>query len=142
MTKTHGPVSVLVAEDDDEYFELLKELMDEAGFGPRVQRFANGEELMTFLSARGRNQAATVIMMDLNMPRKTGYEALKEIRANPDLRRIPVVMMTVSSDPMDIARCYESGANSYITKPFDFTQLLETLKVFRQYWIEKVTLPV
>lgn len=141
-----NPVSVLVAEDDDDYFALVKEIMAELEFGPYVRRFSDGEELMGYLTVMRKSAdiddyLRTVIILDLNMPRKTGHEALREIRASSALRRIPVVVMSVSSDPMDIARCYEEGANSFITKPFDLERLTETFRVFKEYWFNKVSLP-
>ena len=146
MDRLKNPVSILVAEDDDEYYGLLEEAMKELAFSSRLERFVNGEDLLTFLQQdkirEEKNTTHLIILMDLNMPKKTGHEALKEIRAIPSLRKIPIIIMTVSNDPRDIARCYESGANSYITKPFDFEQLLKTFEIFKQYWFEKVQLPL
>jgi len=142
MDRFKEPVGILIAEDDDEYFGLLQEAMKETAIKGPVQRFADGEALMNHLGLRGKNSSERLmILMDLNMPKKTGHEALREIRAIPELRKIPIVIMTVSNDPRDIARCYEAGANSFITKPFDFDQLLKTFEIFKQYWLERVQLP-
>jgi len=146
MDKVKNPVSILVAEDDDEYYLLLEETMKELEITAPMHRFVNGEELMKYLTDGGAKSTNgpmhCMILMDLNMPKKTGHEALREIRAIPELRQIPIVIMTVSSDPRDVARCYEAGANSFITKPFDFEQLVKTFEIFKQYWFERVQLPL
>ena len=82
-----------------------------------------------------------LILLDLNMPKKDGREALKEIKADPNLRQIPVVVLTTSSAEEDIARSYDIGANSYITKPMTFNSLIEVLRTLRMYWVEIVELP-
>ena len=81
------------------------------------------------------------MLLDLNMPRKDGREALREIKADPELRRIPIVVMTTSKAEEDIFRSYDSGASSYITKPVTFERLVELMKTLGQYWIEFVELP-
>jgi CheY-like chemotaxis protein len=83
-----------------------------------------------------------LILLDLNMPKKDGREALKEIRANPDLRKIPVVVLTTSKADTDIGRIYELGANSFISKPVSFDSLVEVMKILGRYWFEIVELPV
>ena len=147
MDKVRNPVSILIAEDDDEFYLLMEEAMKELAIPAPLKRFINGEELVTYLSQGGAKGSAPgprhcLILMDLNMPKKTGHEALREIRAMPELRKIPIVIMTISTDPRDITRCYDAGANSFITKPFDFDQLLKTFEVFQQYWLENVQLPL
>lgn len=146
MLRRQDDVTILIAEDDDEYYLLLEESMKEAAINNPVHRFSDGEALMDHLNERIKTppspSAHCLILMDLNMPRKTGHEALREIRAIPELRRIPVVIMTVSTDPRDVKRCYESGANSYICKPFDYEQLIRTFRILKEYWFEKVQLPL
>jgi len=82
-----------------------------------------------------------LILLDLNMPRKDGREALKEIKANPQFRRIPIVVLTTSKAEEDILRSYDLGVNSYVTKPVTFKSLVELIKVLGQYWFEVVELP-
>ena len=82
-----------------------------------------------------------LILLDLNMPRKDGREALKEIKSNPELRRIPIVVLTTSKAEEDILRTYDLGVNSYVTKPVTFESLVETIKVLGKYWFEIVELP-
>jgi CheY-like chemotaxis protein len=103
--------------------------------------------LMDYLFQRGRYDAPGaaprpgLILLDLNMPRKDGREALKEIKAHPDLHRIPVVILTTSKAEEDIYRSYDLGANSYIAKPVTFDRLVELMQALGNYWVEFVELP-
>ena len=107
----------------------------------------DGEELMDYLHRRGKYELLRteplpgLILLDLNMPRKDGREALKEIKANPNLRRIPIVVLTTSKAEEDIVRSYDLGVNSYVTKPVTFKSLVELIKVLGRYWFEVVELP-
>jgi CheY-like chemotaxis protein len=107
----------------------------------------DGEELMDYLHRRGkfeklRNEPLPgLILLDLNMPRKDGREALKEIKADHNLRRIPIVVLTTSKAEEDIVRSYDLGVNSYVTKPVTFKSLVELIKVLGHYWFEVVELP-
>ncbi|MDQ3959432.1 MAG: response regulator, partial [Pseudomonadota bacterium] len=107
----------------------------------------NGEELMDYLYRRGRyadmatSPRPGLILLDLNMPKKDGREALQEIKADPNLRRIPVVILTTSEAEEDVYRSYDLGANSFITKPVTFESLVELMRVMGRYWIELVELP-
>ena len=147
MAEVKKPVMILIAEDDDDYYELSKEALEQSHLINPVRRVVDGEELMDYLLHRGKYANPEdapkpgLIFLDLNMPRKNGLEALKEIKTYPELCKIPVVMLTVSKDPKDISRSYALGANSFITKPFDFNKLVEVLRVFKQYWFEIVILP-
>ena len=102
---------------------------------------------MDFLHRRGRYAPPTpaprpgLILLDLNMPRKDGREALQEIKADPELRRIPVVVLTTSKADEDICRTYDVGANSYITKPVTFEGLVDVVRALGRYWVEIVALP-
>jgi len=107
----------------------------------------DGEQLLDYLYRRnayadpGSAPAPGLILLDLNMPRKDGREALKEIKADPELRRIPVIVLTTSKAEEDIYRTYDLGANSFISKPVQFTSLVEVMKQIQRYWIEIVELP-
>lgn len=107
----------------------------------------DGEDLLDYLYRRGKYSAPDaaprpgLILLDLNMPRKDGREALREIKADPDLRRIPVVVLTTSKAEEDIFRTYDIGANSFITKPVHFQSLVQLMKDIGRYWIEIVELP-
>jgi CheY-like chemotaxis protein len=108
----------------------------------------NGEDLLDYLWRRGKYEAPGeaprpgLILLDLNMPRKDGREALREIKSDPELRRIPVVVLTTSKADTDIGAIYELGANSFISKPFQFEALVNVMKVLGQYWFKTVELPL
>ena len=133
---------ILIAEDDDDYFALTEMIIKDDLADIELRRFSDGQELMDYLLSREKDTIPELILMDLNMPRKNGHEALAEIRNTPGLRKIPVVMLSVSTDMQDIIRSYELGANSFVTKPFDMNQLAGVFKTFKQYWFKSVRLPV
>lgn len=146
--KANGkPIIFLMADDDPDDRLLTKEAMEESRVLNDLRFVEDGEELMDYLTQRGKfsdPEAAprpNVILLDLNMPRKDGREALKEIKADPNLRRIPIVIMTTSKSEEDILRSYDLGASSYITKPVTFEGLIDLMKTMGQYWVEFVELP-
>lgn len=145
------PGLILMADDDPDDRLLVKDALVECGVQPgltEAMRFvADGEELMDYLLRRGSYADAAscprpdLILLDLNMPRKDGREALREIRSHAVLRRIPVVVFTTSRADTDIALVYDLGANSFVTKPVAFESLVNTLRVLSRYWLEVVELP-
>jgi CheY-like chemotaxis protein len=141
-------VVILLAEDDEDDFFLTQSALRRARLLNTLIRVKDGEELMDYLHRRGAfadpasSPTPGVILLDLNMPRKTGREALREIKATPGLRHIPVVVLTTSRADEDIFRSYDLGVNSFITKPVGFDQLAETVRVLGRYWFEIVELPV
>lgn len=147
MKKDGEMISILVAEDDPDDREMIKEAMEECRLANQIDFVEDGEQLVDFLFHRGRYENWTdkrlpgLILLDLNMPRKDGREALKEIKADPKLRCIPVVVLTTSKAEEDVIRTYDLGVNSYITKPVSFSSLVETVKVLGKYWFEIVELP-
>lgn len=144
MTQTGQPIVILMADDDADDRMLTKEALEESRVLNDLHFVEDGEELMDFLKKRGKyadSPKPGLILLDLNMPRKDGREALKEIKADPDLRRIPVVVMTTSKAEEDIYRSYDLGASSFITKPVTFDRLVELMKTMGQYWVEFVELP-
>jgi CheY-like chemotaxis protein len=133
-----------MADDDADDRILAKEALEESRVLNDLRFVEDGEELMDYLNRRGEYADAPrpgLILLDLNMPKKDGREALKEIKADPDLRRIPVVVMTTSKAEEDIFRSYDLGASSFITKPVTFDRLVELMKALGQYWVEFVELP-
>jgi two-component system response regulator len=138
---------ILMAEDDADDRLLVKEALEESRVLNELRFVGDGEELLEYLRREGRyageGQAPRpgLVLLDLNMPRKDGREALREIKADPELRRIPVVVMTTSKAEEDIFRSYDSGASSYITKPVTFDRLVDLMRTMGQYWIEFVELP-
>jgi Response regulators consisting of a CheY-like receiver domain and a winged-helix DNA-binding domain len=141
------PSTILIAEDDDDDFLLTEQALGEAHLRNPLKRAADGQELMDYLERRGVYRDRKVfpdpalILLDLNMPRKDGREALREIKASPQLRHIPVVVLTTSKAEEDIVRSYELGVNSFIIKPVTFGGFVEAVKVLGRYWFELVKLP-
>lgn len=147
MEKIVKPIIILMADDDEEDCLLTREALEESHLVNELRFVVDGEELMDYLCCRNSYADPALaprpdlILLDLNMPRKDGREALKEIKNNPNLRHIPVIVLTTSKEEEDIYRSYNLGANSYITKPVTFQGLVNVMKNFSQYWIEIVKLP-
>ena len=138
---------ILMAEDDADDQLLVQEAFAECGLKEQLRFVADGEELLDYLMRRGQYTSAAaaprpgLILLDLNMPRKDGREALREIRKHPDLRRVPIVVFTTSRADTDIREVYELGANSFITKPAAFDALVATVTKMTGYWFGIVELP-
>ena len=147
MKHERKPVLILLAEDDPDDRVLLRDALTEGRLVNDLRCVEDGEELMDYLHRRGRytgkNAAPRpgLILLDLNMPRKDGREALKEIKADPGLRQIPVVVLTTSQAEEDIFRSYDLGANSFVTKPLTFKSLVDLMRTLGRYWLEIVELP-
>lgn len=146
--KTDGKmITILLADDDPDDRELTQDAFEENRLANMLHCVEDGEELMDYLHRRGKYSHLAneplpgLILLDLNMPRKDGREALKEIKANPEFRRIPIVVLTTSKAEEDIVRTYDLGVNSYVTKPVTFKSLVELIKVLGRYWFEVVELP-
>jgi CheY-like chemotaxis protein len=139
--------TILMADDDEDDRILVKNAFEESRLSGEIHFVGDGEELLDYLNRRGKYAALQgaplphLILLDLNMPRKDGREALKEIKADPALRAIPIVVLTTSRDEQDIQRSYQLGVNSFIVKPALFTALVEVIKTLRRYWFEVVELP-
>ncbi|MEX0652750.1 MAG: response regulator [Phycisphaeraceae bacterium] len=140
-------VTVLMADDDPEDRLMTERAFKQSRVVNDLRFVEDGQELMDYLYRAGRyaESAAAprpgLILLDLNMPRKNGRQALAEIKSNPDLRCIPVVVLTTSRDEQDVLESYNLGVNSYITKPVTFQGLVEAIGVFGRYWLEIVELP-
>jgi CheY-like chemotaxis protein len=147
MNALPKPNVILMADDDDDDRLLTRDALAEAGLDGDLHFVENGEELLDYLCRRGQYKQPMaaprpgLILLDLNMPLKDGREALREIRADPELRRIPVVVLTTSKADTDIGAIYELGANSFISKPFQFEALVAVMKMLGQYWFNTVELP-
>lgn len=141
------PITILLADDDEDDRMLARDALDEARLANDLHCVEDGEELLDYLNRRGQYTALSqdplpgLILLDLNMPRKDGREALKEIKADPALRRIPIVVMTTSKAEQDIYRTYDLGISSFIIKPVAFESLVEIMKALAQYWFQIVSLP-
>lgn len=147
MVKSATPITILIADDDEDDRFLAEEALGESRLANNLRFVTDGEDLMDYLKRRDRYAAEGsaprpgLILLDLNMPRKDGREALAEIKADPELRRIPVVILTTSQAEEDIFRTYDLGANSFITKPVSFEGLVRVMRELQKYWIEIVELP-
>jgi CheY-like chemotaxis protein len=146
MISRRQSLTVLVADDDEEDRGFIRRAWDKSRAANDLRFVSDGEELTEYLCHTGRytDPASAprpgVILLDLNMPRKDGREALREIKANPQLQQIPIIILTTSQADEDICRSYDLGANSYITKPATFRALVDILQVLGKYWIEIVDL--
>jgi len=146
MSKQSDPITLLRADDDMDDQMLAREALAEARLVNSLYFVEDGEELLDYLHNRGKyaeqpSPRPGLILLDLNMPKKDGRQALKEIKEDADLRRIPIVVLTTSDAEEDIFRTYELGVNSYIKKPVTFEGLVEVMKSLRKYWFEIVQLP-
>jgi CheY-like chemotaxis protein len=147
MKNEKNSVVVLVADDDPDDCLLIKEAFTRGLLINGLRFVEDGEELMDYLRHQEKYGDPSlaprpgIILLDLNMPRKDGREALKEIKSDPDLKSIPVVILTTSKDEEDILRSYDLGANSFITKPVTFQGLVDAVKSLGKYWFEIVELP-
>lgn len=140
------PIVILMADDDDDDYLLTKKALAESRLLNDLKRVKDGEELMDYLHRRGDYAAENaprpgVILLDLNMPRKDGREALREIKSDESLRNIPVVVFTTSKAEEDIYKTYQLGVNSFITKPVTFDNLTDVMRTLGNYWFEIVELP-
>ena len=141
------PITILLADDDEDDRLMTRDALRDARLHNDLRFVIDGVDLLDYLHHRGRHSDPAssprpgLILLDLNMPRMDGREALKEIKANPDLRSIPVIILTTSKAEEDIIRTYDLGVNSFITKPVTFLGLVDVMKVFTRYWLEIVDLP-
>jgi two-component system, response regulator len=147
MSREPRAITILCADDDPEDRMLMQDAWQESRVANTLDFVQDGEELMDYLHRRGKHAALEsaplpgLILLDLNMPRKDGREALKEIKSHPALRAIPVVVLTTSKAEEDILRAYDLGVNSFIIKPVTFKSLVDLTLAFSKYWFEIVELP-
>ena len=147
MSRNSLPIRILVAEDDADDRMMIKDAFEESRLGNPVDFVEDGVQLMNYLRREGEYASLVeqaypgFILLDLNMPRKDGRTALREIKASPILQRIPIVILTTSKAEEDIVRTYNLGVNSFICKPVTFDSLVEIVKTVGRYWIEIVALP-
>jgi len=141
------PITILIADDDEDDRLLAEDALRENRLVNDLRFVEDGEELMEYLLQQGKYSDPRdaprpgLILLDLNMPRKDGREALEEIKSNDLLRRIPVVILTTSKAEEDILKTYDLGVNSFITKPVTFDGLVELMQLLGRYWFEIVELP-
>ena len=141
------PIRILVADDDADDRMLIGDAFEEASLKNPIDFVEDGIELLEYLKHEGRyadladDVRPGIILLDLNMPRMDGRTALGEIRKDPKLRNIPIIVLTTSKSEEDILRTYDLGVNSFITKPVTFDGLVKVVQVLNQYWVEIVAVP-
>ena len=135
---------ILLVEDSPEDFETTERAFRKSGLKNPIFRCSDGDEALEFLFRRGRfadTPRPGVILLDLNLPGTDGREVLAEIKADPSLRQIPVIVLTTSNDDRDVQACYNAGASSYIQKPVDLDGFMRAIERLNDYWFEVVILP-
>lgn len=138
---------ILMADDDDDDRILVRDALAESKVRHAIYFVENGTELLRYLNREGKYQDSSryplpnLILLDLNMPGMDGREALQIIKSKPDLRVIPVVILTTSGSQEDVLKCYDTGASSFITKPVNFDKLVSLMHSLGRYWTEFVELP-
>jgi CheY-like chemotaxis protein len=143
------PITILMADDDEDDRDLTRDALEDAEYIDQMDFVADGRDLIDYLRRSGPygspesagRPRPSIILLDLNMPRMDGREALAEIKSDEELRRIPVVVLTTSNDDHDVRNAYDLGANSYITKPVTASKLETVLARLAEYWSQIVTLP-
>jgi chemotaxis family two-component system response regulator Rcp1 len=145
MNNENGrPIEILLVEDNPGDVRLTREALNEAKVRNSLSVAGDGVEALAFLRREGINSGAPrpdIVLLDLNLPRKDGRQVLAEVKADPELRRIPVVILTTSKAEEDILKTYDLHANCFITKPVDFDQFVKVVKSIEHFWLSIVTLP-
>ncbi len=147
MIMSQSLVTVLIVDDDDDDRLMMRDAFRDSGLHNPLQFAVDGEEMLDYLQHRGRfADSATyarpgLILLDLNMPRKDGREALRELKLDPALRHIPVVVLSTSRSPEDVALCYQHGANSFLSKPDSYVALLDLVRKLATFWLLTAKLP-
>ncbi|HTX92857.1 MAG TPA: response regulator [Anaerolineales bacterium] len=144
-TRSGKPIEILLVEDSLGDVRLVQEALDEAKVRNTMSVVGDGVEAMAYLQKQGKYSRAArpgLILLDLNLPKKNGFEVLQEIKSDDTLKHIPVVVLTTSQSEQDIVKSYDLFANAYITKPVDLEQFLSVVKAIEGFWLEIVKLPV
>jgi CheY-like chemotaxis protein len=135
---------VLLVEDNEGDVRLIKEAFSESRIDKKFTVAKDGEDALNYLYKRGdyaNTQRPDIILLDINLPRKNGFEVLEKIKSDPDLKRIPVIMLSSSSSEDHIAKSYDLNANCYVTKPVDFNEYTEAVKIIEDFWFQMAKLP-
>ncbi|MGH9661978.1 MAG: response regulator [Bryobacteraceae bacterium] len=136
--------AILAVEDSIEDFEALVRVLRRSGVSGPIARCVDGDDALDYLHRRGRYIDAgrpVVVLLDLNLPGTDGREVLEEVKADPELRRTPVIVLTTSSDARDVEACYQAGANSYMVKPVDLEGFAESMTRMKRFWLDVAVLP-
>ena len=126
-------VVILIADDDAGHVRLIEKNLNRAGLHNRIERFENGQQILDFFYRRGPGKhrepdTPYLILLDIRMPQVDGVEVLRQLKADPELRKVPVSMLTTTDDPREVARCHELGCNNYLVKPVDYDRFAEAIK--------------
>lgn len=143
-TASPRPINILMVEDSPTDVLIAKEALEQAKLHNSLHIVEDGVEALAYLRREGRYSAAArpdVVMLDLNLPRKNGQEVLAEVKADPGLRSIPIVVLTTSRAEEDVVKAYGLHANCYVVKPLDFAAFVEVVHSIRHFWFSVVTLP-
>jgi len=136
--------SILIAEDDADDRYLMKTALEETGISGEVEYVENGVELINYLESIGKEKGDSVypkfILLDLNMPKMDGREVLKKMKSHEEYRKIPVIVFSTTKNQMEVKRCYDLGANTYVVKPVSYEILVSTIKEICTYWFNTATL--
>ena len=136
---------ILIGEDDADDRYLIKSAFEENGFTDQLNFVEDGVELLDYIYSRKKAKPELplprFILLDLNMPKKDGREVLKELKQNKDFKKIPIIIFSTTNNENEMRRCYELGANSYITKPNDFESFIKTIAAIRSYWLQTTDIP-
>lgn len=142
-----APRPILIVEDSAEDFETMLRAFRKLGGTERLLRCESGDEALDYLRRRGRYADKTtsprpgVVLLDLNLPGTDGRDVLRDVKADPELKQIPVIVLTTSADERDIAECYRLGANSYVQKPLKVDEFGRSMQRLRDYWFDLALLP-
>ncbi|MBF0120353.1 MAG: response regulator [Desulfobacterales bacterium] len=148
MSNKKDSIIILLAEDDEDDYLLIEKSLKKAKILNKIKWVKDGVELMDYLKHRGeykdvfKSPKPHLILLDLNMPRKDGRESLKDIKSDPALKNIPVIVLTTSKSEEDIFSSYNLGVNSFIRKPTKFDDFVKAIQLISQYWFELVELPI
>jgi len=137
-------IQILLVEDNSGDARLTLEALKETALYNKLQHVVDGVEALAYLRREGRHAHAArpdLILLDLNLPRKDGREVLEEIKADQDLRRIPVVVLTTSQSEEDISKAYDLNANCYVAKPVDLDHFIKVVRIIEEFWLTIVKLP-
>jgi len=144
MSETGQPVEILLAEDNPGDAKLTQKAFEEGNILNNLHIVENGVEAMDFLKQRGDYEDKArpdLVLLDLNMPKKDGWDVLEEINEDPELRRIPVIVLTSSEAESDIVKSYELQANAYLSKPVDYSGFMDVVRSLEEFWLSVVKMP-
>jgi chemotaxis family two-component system response regulator Rcp1 len=143
MSNSPRPIRVLLVEDNPNDVEIARRALGKSSARTELTVARDGQEALDILHSHGNGEVPKpdLILLDLNLPRVDGREVLQEAKTDPDLRRIPIVVLTVSTEEEDVIRCYDTGVNTYITKPVRFEDFMKAVMTIDDYWVVTATLP-